>query len=78
MTRKTELLKKHGAQLREFEAEFPALQGEVGGRVQLLKSISSALPKEGGFAELTLRKLAWAYGIVSSRAVRLEGADAPG
>jgi len=38
-----------GAQLREFEAEFPKLTGEVGGRVQLLKSVSSALPKDGAF-----------------------------
>jgi len=67
-----------GAQLREFEAEFPSLTGEVGGRIQLLKSVSSALPKQGSFAELTLRKLAWAYGIVSSRAVRLEGEASPG
>ena len=67
-----------GAMLREFEAEFPAVTGEVGGRVQLLKSVASALPKQGAFADLNLRKLAWAFGIVSSRAVRLHGAGEAG
>jgi Fe-S cluster biogenesis protein NfuA len=67
-----------GAQLREYETEFPKMQGEVGGRVQLLKSVASALPKEGGFAKVSLRALAWAYGIVTSRAVRLQGSSEPG
>ena len=76
-----------GAQLREFEMEFPQMAGEVGGRVQLLKSVSSALkslymqydnPSDGWFGDVSLRRLAWAYAIVSSRAVRLEGPDAPG
>jgi hypothetical protein len=62
-----------GAQLREYEAEFPEVLGEAGGRVRLLKSVATAIPKEGAFKDLTLRKLAWAYSIVSSRSVRLLG-----
>jgi hypothetical protein len=62
-----------GAQLREYEAEYPEVLGEVGGRVRLLKSVATAIPKEGAFKDLTLRKMAWAYSIVSSRCVRLQG-----
>lgn len=63
----------------------PTLQKEVMGRVGVMRSVAKGL-KEGAidglegqgcqhWAGLSLRTLAWAYGIVTSRSVRLDEAE---
>lgn len=73
-----------GSMLSEVEEVHPTLRKEVVGRAGVLKSVAQGLKAEATdgdgecrrWERLSLRTLAWAYGIVTSRSVRLDKSGA--
>ena len=62
-----------GAALKEKEETYPGISSEVVGGAALLKTVSSSLANAHACLEgLSVRRLAWAYGIATSRSVRLD------